>query len=483
MTNPVFTCDVYSAAGAVVGPGPLYNILSVSVEEALDAAGRVSLSFPYADPRVTDLVENERRVQVRTLDGIIAEGIMQEILYDLQPRTVTVSGADRLGELIYLSTQYDRTYANAATADVIGTTGSGTGLLRETGWTPGSVTPSVTPTTIEYDSQTVLNALIALAKQTGDHFREGTTARTLDYGVFGTDSGIRLVTPAQVRAAQSTANAKLVYLNQLQVSDISADIANRIYPLGSSKFDLRDASAAGTLIKVRANRGPLGVETALVGAHLAGAATLNVTAGTGTNFTPDEVIWIGTKATWVNLHEVVTIQSVAANTLTLTGVTVNAYSGGEAVLQRPCFYVEDAASQAIYGLREDTPQFSWIKPTDDTDATARAQAADVLYSAALAHLTRFSTAYQSYTVPEVFNLPSTLRVGQKVRMVVRQLDNDDGMALAIDDLFYIIKITRTWAGDGRMTAALEVANVARPAPNNLDFVLYNLDTNQWTGVK
>jgi len=483
MANPVFVCDVYSAAGALVGSGPLVNILSVTVEQVLDAAGRVTLQFPSVDPRVTDLVENERRVKVRTAAGIVAEGIMQEITYDLQPRTVSVGGPDRLGELIYLSTQYNRVYDNVATATILGTTGSGTGLLRETGWTPGSVTPSVTPTTITYDSQTVLNALIALSKQTGDHFREGTTARTLDYGVFGVDSGVRLVTPAQVRAAQSTANASMVYLNQLQIANISADIANRLYPLGASKFDLRDASNASALIKVRANRGPLGVETALVGAHLAGVATLNVTAGTGTNFTPGEVIWLGTKATWTNTHEVVTIQSVAANTLTLTGAIVGGYSGGEAVVQRPCFYVEDTVSQAVYGVREDTPQFSWIKPTDDTDTTARAQAADVLYNAVQAHLTRYSTAYQNYSVPEVFNLPATLRVGQKVRMVVRQLDTAGQLVLDIDSLFYVIKITRTWAGDGRMTAALEIANVSRPAPNNLDFVLYNLDTNQWTGVK
>jgi hypothetical protein len=407
---------------------------------------------------------------------------MQEITHDLQPRTVNVSGPDRLGELLYLSTQYERLYDNVATATVIGTTGSGTGLLRETGWTPGSVSASVTPTTIEYDSQTVLNALIALAKQTGDHFREGTTARTLDYGTFGVNSGIRLVTPGQVRVEQSEENPLLVYLNQLQVTDISADIANRIYPLGASKFDLRDASNAATGVKVRANRGPLGVETLLVGAHAA-TATLNVTAGTGTNFTPGETVWLGTKATWVNAHETGVIQSVAANTVVLTGIITGTYTGGEALVQRPCLYVEDTVSQAVYGIREDTPQFSWIKPADDTDATARQQAADVLYNAAQAHLTRFSTAYQAYSVPEVFNLPATLHVGQKARMVVRQLDNDNHLTLNIDALFYVIKITRTWSGDGRMVAALEIANLARPAPNNLDFILYNLDTNQWVGAR
>lgn len=482
MTNPVFTGDVYTAAGLLLGPGPLYNIMSVSVEETLDAAGRVTLLFPASDPRVTDLVANERRVKVRTVDGIIAEGIMQEISHDLQPRTVAVAGPDRLGELFYLSTQYNRTYANVATATIIGTTGSGTGLLRETGWTPGTVTPSVTPTTIAYDSQTVLNALIALAKQGGDHFREGSTARTLDWGVFGENSGLRLVNPGQVRRAQSTANTFLVYLNQLQVSSISADIANRLYPLGSSKFDLRDASSAATTIKVRANRGPLGVTTALVGAHAA-TATLNVTAGTGTSFTAGETVWLGTATDWTQTHETGVVQSTGANTVVLTAPIAGSYAGGEALIQRPCFYVEDTASQAIYGVREDVPQFNWIKPTDDTDATARQQAADVLYYAALAHLTRFSTAYQAYAVPEVFNLPATLRVGQKVRMVVRLLDNAGVLVLDIDDLFYVTKITRTWDGSGRLTAALEIANVARPAPNNLDFVLYNLDTNQWVGVK
>jgi hypothetical protein len=485
MTSQQFTIDVYNASDELIGPGPLFNILSVTVEEAIDLAGRITVVVPISDPRVTELVANEYRVGVRDKDGIVAYGILQEITTDLQPQTLSLTGPDRLGELLYLSTQYDREYENVATTSIIGTDASGTGLLRDTGWSQGTVSPSVTLDTISYDSQTILQALIALAKQSGDHFREGSTARTLDWGTFGDDSGIQFINPVQITAAQSEENPDLVYINQLQVGVITADIENRIYPLGSSKFDLRDASSASADILVRANRGPLGVSTLLVGAHGIGTTVWNVTAGTGTNFTVGEEIWIGTASTWANNHEVLEIQAVAANTVTTTSGSVNAYTGGEDLIQRFLFYVEDASSQATYGVRENTPQFNWIKSVDETDATANQQAADVLYNASKARLTRYSSAYRTIVLPEVFNAPppSELRVGDKIRVTARIADADGQYALNIDELFYVVRITRTWTGDGRFTASFEVADVSRPAPNNVDFVLYNLDTNQWQGPK
>jgi len=210
---------------------------------------------------------------------------------------------------------------------------------------------------------------------------------------------------------------------------------------------------------------------------------LNVTAGTGTNFTPGEDLWIGTAPTWTDPHEVVTILSVTANTITLTGVTANAYSGGEAVIQRFLFYVEDAASQVVFGERENTPQFGWIKPTDASDSTSRANAADTLYNAVQARLTRYKDTYENVVIPEVFNLPASLRVGQKVRITARMVDQVGGYILNIDALYYVIRIVRTWSGNGRFAASVVVANVSRPAPNNINFVLYNLTTNQWVGVK
>ena len=43
---PQFTIDVYNASGGLVGPGPLYNIISITHEEALDLAGRVEVVVP-----------------------------------------------------------------------------------------------------------------------------------------------------------------------------------------------------------------------------------------------------------------------------------------------------------------------------------------------------------------------------------------------------------------------------------------------------
>ena len=53
VTSPQFTIDVYDKNDNLIGPGPLFNIISVTDETALDLTGRVTVQVPARDPRVT----------------------------------------------------------------------------------------------------------------------------------------------------------------------------------------------------------------------------------------------------------------------------------------------------------------------------------------------------------------------------------------------------------------------------------------------
>ncbi|RLC72139.1 MAG: hypothetical protein DRI81_16780 [Chloroflexi bacterium] len=482
-----FVADILDASGNIVGPGPLFEILSVEVTEELDRGGQVAIVTPATDERVIDWVATNRKLRVRVREGTMATFIVQNMDYVGSGKTPTlrISGPDLLGELLYLTTGYNRTYNNLdLRTAVVGTTATSTSLLGGTGWTQGTV-ENYGNVTIEYDAQTRLAALITLAEQLGRHIRQGSTEQTLDFGLFGSSSGCRITNVHHALLRQSSKEAKLAYVAQAQIGTISADIENRILPLGKSKFDMRDATNASANIKVRAGQGPLGATTLITANIGPGTNPIPVTAGTGTNFTVGEEIWIGVSATWATAHEVATVQNVAANSITLTAGTAVAHSIGDNVLQRPQFYVEDTASQASYGVRENTAQFNWIGPIDATILADRQQAADMLYAAVNARLTRHSESYRSYILSQVVNLPYDLRVGEKVRLTYRgnvKAWGENVFFIDIDDEFYVIKITRKFAATGAETASVAVANVSRPTPNNTNLVLYNLDTLRWVGL-
>lgn len=482
----LFIVDVLDNTGAVLGDGPLANVISIEVTEELDKAGRVVVGVPATDSRAITLLSAENRTRVQTADGIVATGIIENFQIATGPSPeFKASGPDLLGELIYYNTGYDRVYDNLATsAAIIGTTATATSLLGGTGWTQGTVTPARATDTIVFNAQTILQSLGTLAQQMGDHFRQGSTAQTLDWGLFGVDSGIRVTNVHQSLVGQDDLE-DIALVGSVTVNSLSADIENRMFPLGKNKFDMRDASVSSANIKTQANEGPTGATTTLAVAATAGDISITVASGTG--FVAESEVWIGDASDWTQNHEIAIIENggVAGNVLTFINTLENNYAIGADIIQNPQFYVEDVASQGTYGMRESCPQFAWIGPVDQSaDSGQQERAADVLYAAANARLTRYKDAYENYTLGAVYNLPSTLRVGQKIRLVYRGAANMFGGTLYIDvdDDFYVLKIIRRWKGSGERSASLTVANVTRPTPNNENLILYNLDTLTWIGL-
>jgi hypothetical protein len=492
LSSPVFNVDVLDGSGNIIGPGPLENVLAVEITEELDRAGLVTVSIPATYQRAQDLLGAEKRLQVRVLnEDIVATCLIQNlnVVASGQQPIYQISGPDLLGELVYLNTGYNRTYDNRLIANVIiGTSATAASLLGGTGWTQGSIVidPGVgTRSTISFDGQTRLQALITLAEQIGHHLRQGTTARTLDFGLFGADSGLRAMNVHHALVKQQEVSPGLAYIADAEIGKISAEIENRLYPLGKDRFDLQDASTSITDIKVAANTGPDGAETTLTAQANPTDTTLTVTSTTG--FVANEYIWVGNKANWTANHEMLQIQSIGGpTTINLVSAVTVTLANGSNVIQRPQFYVEDTASQAALGggassIRENTPQFAWIGPIDPTSSTSRQQAADVLYHAAKARLLRYSLPYETYVLTRVLNLPTSLRVGDKIRVVYHGAVKAYGGSyyVDIDDDLFVTRITRTWQGNGEASASLAVSDVDRPTPNNSLLVIFNLDNLRW----
>lgn len=490
-SDNLITVDVLNS-GAVIGAGPLFNISSAQVITELDKAGQVTVTVPALSQRAIDLVATETELNIKTADGIVGRGLLQtwNTAVNKQP-AYNLSGPDLIGELMYLMTGYNATYDNeAVAAAIIGTTATASSLLGDTGWIQGSVSidADVTPTTITFEADTRLSALITLCKQLGHHFRQGSTARTLDVGVFGADSGIRILNPENITVEMKDSDV-MGYVSQMNVSNISADLENKIFALGKNKFDLRDADAAITDIEVQTQFGLQGFATTSDDAVAAAVIPVTATTDGTRSFRVGEEVWIGDADDWTDDHEYGIIKSVAAGvSITLTADLANAYAAGQDVIQRPQFYIEDAASVASYGTRESCAQFPWIGAASTAaDVTIQQQSADTLYWAAQARMTRYKDPYEAYTITQVLDLPIALQVGDKVHLAYMGMGGPGGnVYLNINDDFYVLKITRTWNGKGtggaRGICALDVANVSRPMPNNLNLLVYNLDNNRWIGL-
>lgn len=556
------TIDVTNNAGVLQGSGPIFNVISVEEKEVLDEAGSVTISVPSHDSRAIALLSASNRRVVPRVDGV---NLRTGIIHQFDPVNFQASGPDLLGELAYLNCGYDRVYDDYdIRSEIIGATGTNASLLEDTGWTQGSV-EDLGKTTIKFDAETRLRGLLLLAEQMGRHIRQGTAEQTLDYGLFGGDSGIRIQHVDGWRVGMEDSN-DIAYLGAMPaLVKVTADVFNRIFPLGKDRFDLRYAHAfqidienpqTGTItnatnatpivitsathglstgeyvriievegntaangdwqiteltgntfsldgsvgsgaytaggrwdfivdgdILVKANGGPTGIETTVAVGVTAGDVAVTVADATG--LIEGQELFFGDISDFTQDHEVAVIESIAGPVVTIIGDFNNNYIVGIDVVQAPQFYIEDTDSQALHEVREMCPQFGWIAPISLTSEIAvLQQAADALYTAAKAHLIRYKSEYTNYGLSSVLNFPKTIRVGEKARLIYRGVVGLMGgeIYVDVDDLFYILSITRKYTSDGKDTTALEIANVSRPAPNNARLVMMNLDLIRWEGL-
>lgn len=140
------------------------------------------------------------------------------------------------------------------------------------------------------------------------------------------------------------------------------------------------------------------------------------------------------------------------------------------------YYIEDTASQAIYGVRERWVQFKDIMPLGLTSVDFNA-AAQTLYGMAVTYLTRHLSEQLAYEV-EVLGLkhvnPDTgtpyFKVGDSFRLQfdgwTQDSDGNRTSYLTVDTTLYLLDFTRTFNADGSDTWKLTLSTFLRALPTD-----------------
>ncbi|MCP4415966.1 MAG: hypothetical protein GY805_05045 [Chloroflexi bacterium] len=349
----------------------------------MDEIGGVDFVLPAIDEK-TAIVGAGKRYKIYhetygLLGTYIHKGSSVQVS-DGRP-AITVQADDALIEMVHKNCYFRRNFNYVQVDSVVSSL-----VALVSGWSTGTLETSIGNTTVSYEGESVFEALDVLRDRWGRHFRLGGD-QVVDFGSFGTDSGIRLIRPESV-PRELADNDDVAFVANLEIIEESAEIINRLIPVG---------------------------------------------AGAGT----------------------------AQLTLEHTTSTEAAYpvSSGLNADGSSFYYIEDATSQAAYGLVERPLERSNIRPL--TNGTVNLQnAANTLYRAALTMLLRWKDPRTYYKVSVSKLAVTGLEPGDKIRLVYRGIADYQGLPykwVDVDTLMWVMDITETYGANGQQRVTLEVA--------------------------
>ncbi len=221
--------DIEDASGNRQGGGPLVTVCSLSRIRELDRIGGVSFPVPATDPRSAELQIGRHYKIYHKILGYLGEFIHRDtVLKPGEHPTLAVEADDLLRELVAANCLWNREYSNQYLGVIV------TNLLTLAGgWSGGSVA-NVGYTSTEMQGESVLNAIMNLAKGGNAHFRMGSVARTLDFGTFGAASGLRCV-GMDVVGPELEDNDALAIISNIEIASEGAGIVNRLIPFGAGQ--------------------------------------------------------------------------------------------------------------------------------------------------------------------------------------------------------------------------------------------------------
>lgn len=249
---------VYDSSNALLGAGPLYHIVDPEVTEILDNPGEVSFSVPAGDDRAESTIEaaTARTVElvylapdaptVAVVGTAAAQGGSKTLEFRPDGQYYRYRLPQTLGELAWATTCPQHDYDGVALSAMLeNEIGALKGLLSSSwgavGWELGTCSPDKVEI-FEFNGETVLTAIRHMAEDVGTstpyHFRETPgVARDLDFGTFGTDSGVR-VHQAMVASRDWKNNTlSLVISGNLKKTVDRSQIVNWMIPLGANRED------------------------------------------------------------------------------------------------------------------------------------------------------------------------------------------------------------------------------------------------------
>jgi hypothetical protein len=234
--------DVYDAAGNRLGAGPVLTLTSASVTRALDGAGSVSVSAPLADDRARSLLTNERRIRIFVEhDGTTRElgrGIIRKVDVGATSSgwSLSADGPDSFDELKRVNVLLNRQYSDQAVSSIVNS------LVGLASWTATNDS-GMGNTSARFDGASILKALQELANNKGYHIRLGTSPGVVEFGAFGTDTGLRLVNPERA-GYDLYSNDQILLIERVSLAMETEAVANWLLPVGAG-----EGNAALTLAK------------------------------------------------------------------------------------------------------------------------------------------------------------------------------------------------------------------------------------------
>lgn len=236
--------DIYSAAGSLLGGGPLASLTEFNATAVLSAAGSWSATLPAVDTRAASLLQPKRVALAYTWDpdggttflgGGPIEDLRVRISGDNVPM-LEVSGGDLLSELAQAVVPYGESSDGEATVRA----------AMPAGWTIVE-TDTLTLWKTRYAYESVLAAWVRASEQVGFHFRlapSGATIRRLEFFDTPASSGVRATLHAQSPAIER--NEMLCMIADISERYSSWDIANRAFVFGAGDWEAQLTLAYAT---------------------------------------------------------------------------------------------------------------------------------------------------------------------------------------------------------------------------------------------
>lgn len=223
-----FRIDVLDANDNVVGDGPLTAVEQVRVRRSLDRVGGADIVLAATDPKTAVVGAGRKYRVLHSEHGALGTFLhaSQSVAISESRSRLSLKTYDELIELARQNVYFRRNFDDETVDSVVTTL---IGLAN--GWSEGEVETGIGNTTVSYEGESVFEAIDVLRDRWARHFRLNGT-RTLDFGSFGDDSGLRLIRPESV-PRELERNGYVVFVTSLEILEEAEAVINRLIPVGA----------------------------------------------------------------------------------------------------------------------------------------------------------------------------------------------------------------------------------------------------------
>jgi hypothetical protein len=227
MTTP-FRIDILDANNNKVGV--LTTATSLKDTRCLDKVGEASFSFPATDAMGANITAGSKFDIYDDLDGYLGRYYFskKDISMENGIGSFAVSCKDQLVELTRVSVRFRREYEGLDVASVVGD------LASIASWN-ANCDVGIGDTTIQYEGESVFRAIDELRDRWGQHFRLSTVTSQLDFGAFGTASGVRFVDAHGIQFSEFQGHPEVALIDKIKESTDADEIVNRVIALGGGQ--------------------------------------------------------------------------------------------------------------------------------------------------------------------------------------------------------------------------------------------------------